>query len=169
MEVKDWESQARDITADVTSSDKYKSIALHAEVKLAEALERCTRVCPTAYTPEGDEKPNKLKTAVCCQLLGEFADLCGPFAGVLRSIKTELIRAIYSPLYVSERGLLVFDQLPWFSVAERLERDKEVMAEERRRFEELLQEQQVGVPAHAGRQGKCLAQAKPDTGIWAVM
>lgn len=68
VEVKDWESQAKDITADVTSSDKYKSIALHAEVKLAEALERCTRVLPTAYTDDGEEKPNKLKTAVCCQV-----------------------------------------------------------------------------------------------------
>lgn len=77
--------------ADVTSSDKYKSLALHAEVKLAEALERCTRVCPTAYTSEGEEKPNKLKTAVCCQLLGEFAELCGPFSAVLRSIKDELV------------------------------------------------------------------------------
>ncbi len=68
MEIKGWESQARDIVFDITQSDKYKSVALHAEVKLAEALERCTRVCPTAYAPGGEEKPNKLKTAVCCQV-----------------------------------------------------------------------------------------------------
>lgn len=69
-EVKDWEAQGRDITAEVTCSDKYKSLALHAEVKLAEALERCTRLCPDTYSSEGDEKPNKLKTAVCSQVRG---------------------------------------------------------------------------------------------------
>lgn len=47
-------------------------------------------------------------------------------------------------MYVSEKGLLVFDQLPWFTVAERLEREKEVMAEERAKFEAMLEEQQVG-------------------------
>jgi hypothetical protein len=35
------ELQARDITSDVTSSDKYKSIALHAEVKLAGVCSAC--------------------------------------------------------------------------------------------------------------------------------
>lgn len=33
--------------------------------------------------------------------------------------------------YVSDRGQLAFDQLPWFSVAERLEREKEALAAER--------------------------------------
>eukprot|EP00983_Pelagomonas_calceolata_P133339 1161956-Pelagomonas_calceolata.AAC.16 len=67
-EVKDWEAQGRDITSEVTCSEKYKSLALHAEVKLAEALERCTRLCPDAYNSEGEGKPNKLKTAVCSQV-----------------------------------------------------------------------------------------------------
>lgn len=67
-EIKGWETQGRDITADVTGSDKYKSMALHAEVKLAEALERCARLCPTSYNSDGEAKPNKLKTAVCCQV-----------------------------------------------------------------------------------------------------
>ena len=71
--MKDWLSQAKDITSDVSSSDKYQSIALRAEVKLAEAFERCTRVCPTSWTPAGEEKPNKLKTAVCCQVGGSSA------------------------------------------------------------------------------------------------
>lgn len=67
-EVKDWEAQGRDITAEVTCSEKYKSLALHAEVKLAEALERCTRLCPSTYSSDGEEMPNKLKTAVCSQV-----------------------------------------------------------------------------------------------------
>ena len=53
------------------------------------------------------------------------------------------VHSIYSPLYVSDRGLLVFDQIPWFKVAERLEAEKEMMLEERRRFQEMLDQQQV--------------------------
>ncbi|KAG2431074.1 hypothetical protein HXX76_009607 [Chlamydomonas incerta] len=131
FDVRSWSRQARDITSDLTASDKYKSLALHAEVKLAEALERCERVSPLAHTAAGEERPNKLRTAVACQLLGEFAELCGPFSGVLTQLRDELLKGLYSPQYASERGGLAFDQLPWFSVAERLERDKEAMLEER--------------------------------------
>eukprot|EP00983_Pelagomonas_calceolata_P133340 1161956-Pelagomonas_calceolata.AAC.17 len=53
------------------------------------------------------------------------------------------VQSIYSPLYASDRGLLVFDQIPWFKVAERLESEKEMMLEERRRFQEMLNQQQV--------------------------
>ncbi|GFH10534.1 uncharacterized protein HaLaN_05861 [Haematococcus lacustris] len=120
FEVKDWEAQARDITTDSASSEKFKSLALHAEVKLAEALERCNRVHPTVYSSEGEERPNKLRTAVSCQ-----------------------VKAIYSSVCASERGLLVFDQLPWFNVAERLEKENEVLRAERSRFEAMLQEQQA--------------------------
>ncbi|PNW73319.1 hypothetical protein CHLRE_14g627650v5 [Chlamydomonas reinhardtii] len=131
FDVRSWSRQARDITSDLAASDKYKSLALHAEVKLAEALERCERVSPLAHTPAGEERPNKLRTAVACQLLGEFAELCGPFAGVLTRLRDELLKGLYSTQYASERGGLAFDQLPWFSVAERLERDKQAMVEER--------------------------------------
>jgi len=51
--------------------------------------------------------------------------------------------SIYSPLYASDRGLLVFDQIPWFKVAEKLESEKEMMLEERKRFQEMLDQQQV--------------------------
>lgn len=60
------------------------------------------------------------------------------------SCHTPQVQAIYSPLFVSEKGLLVFDQLPWFSVAERLEAEKAVMVEERAKFEQMMLEQQVG-------------------------
>ena len=66
--MKTWDLQARDITIDISSSERYKSIALHAEVKLAEALEKCLKVSPTAFSQVGEEQPNKLKTAVCCQV-----------------------------------------------------------------------------------------------------
>ncbi|KAG2492242.1 hypothetical protein HYH03_009486 [Edaphochlamys debaryana] len=145
FEVRSWSLQAKEITSDLASSDKYKSLALHAEVKLAEALERCERVSPLATAPTGEERPNKLRTAVACQLLGEFAELCGPFAGVLATLRDELLKAIYSWHYASERGGLAFDQLPWFSVSERLEREKEALVEEREAFKGAMAEQQEAV------------------------
>ncbi|KXZ49013.1 hypothetical protein GPECTOR_23g102 [Gonium pectorale] len=144
-DVRPWSRQAKEITSDLTASDKYKSLALHAEVKLAEALERCERVSPTTQTPTGEERPNKLRTAVACQLLGEFAELCGPFSGVLTTLRDELIKGLYSWHYASERGGLAFDQLPWFSVCERLERERETMLEEREGFKAQMQEQQEAV------------------------
>ncbi|KAG1666393.1 hypothetical protein FOA52_006502 [Chlamydomonas sp. UWO 241] len=142
VEAKDWEAQAKEITSDMITSEKYKSLALHAEVKLAEALERCERVSPASVSTSGNDKPNRLKTAVCCQLLGEFAELCGPFAGALRSLRDELLNSVYSGFYVSSRGTLVFYQLTWFAVCERLEKEKEVMAEERTKFQAALESQQ---------------------------
>ncbi|GFR44384.1 hypothetical protein Agub_g5604, partial [Astrephomene gubernaculifera] len=145
FDVRGWSRQAKEITADLTASDKYKSLALHAEVRLAEALERCERVSPVGHTAAGEERPNKLRTAVACQLLGEFAELCGPFSGVLLRLREELLRGLYSWHYASERGGLGFDQLPWFAVAERLERDKEAMVEEREGFKAQMKEQQEAV------------------------
>ncbi|MEW5314025.1 MAG: hypothetical protein WDW38_005553 [Sanguina aurantia] len=124
LNVKNWQSQGTDITRELTGSERFQSLALHAEVKLTEALERAERVSPATML-NGEERPNKLRTAVCCQLLAEFAELCGPFGSVLRSIREELVKSVFSGYYASERGALVFDQLPWFSVAERLENEKE--------------------------------------------
>ncbi|GLC45208.1 hypothetical protein PLESTB_000724800 [Pleodorina starrii] len=145
FDVRGWSRQAKEITSDLTASDKYKSLALHAEVKLAEALERCERVSPVSHTSSGEERPNKLRTAVACQLLGEFAEFCGPFSGVLTTLRDELLKAVYSWHYSSERGGLSFDQLPWFAVSERLERDKEAMVEEREAFKAQMKEQQEAV------------------------
>lgn len=67
--MRDWRRQGQDAAAlDAKQADRFKSLAVHAEVKLAEALERCTRMCPTTSTSDGQPKPNTLKTAVCCQV-----------------------------------------------------------------------------------------------------
>ena len=77
------------------------------------------------------------------QLLGEFAELCGPFSTVLTTLRDEMVRSIYSEFYESERGNLQFDQLTWFSVSERLEREKDVMMQERVLFKKQISEQDV--------------------------
>jgi hypothetical protein len=51
------------------------------------------------------------------------------------------LKSVYSGYYVSERGLLSFDQLTWFAVAERLEKEKEVMLGERELFKKQIAEQ----------------------------
>lgn len=72
FDVRGWSRQAKDVTFELAGSEKYKSLALHAEVKLAEALERCERVCATTRTAAGEERPNKLRTAVACQVCVSF-------------------------------------------------------------------------------------------------
>lgn len=54
---------------DISDIPKYKSASIHAEVKLAEALNRCTQLCVDANVDTKGQKPNKLKTAVCCECL----------------------------------------------------------------------------------------------------
>ena len=54
------------------------------------------------------------------------------------------VKCVYSWYFVSDKGLLSFDQMPWFSVVERLEKEKEIMMEEREAFKQQLIEQQVG-------------------------
>lgn len=142
-EVRDWRSQAVGVTKDGPSAERFKSLAVHAETKLHEALKRCDELCPPSYTKDGAERPNKLKTAVCCQLLGEFGELCGPFAPVLKQMRDELIKSLYSWYYATDSGSLAFDQQPWFSVATRLQREKTIMIEERDRFKQMLASHQV--------------------------
>jgi hypothetical protein len=133
----------------------------------------------------GSSGPNRLRTAVCCQLLGELADIAGPLGPVLATLRGELVAACYSGLYAPEpslvggcpsfggigsrggaaaesrgggssgggggggargevpgalnglrpacggtAGTLVFEQLPWHSVAARLRRENAALGEE---------------------------------------
>lgn len=67
--------QAADITDDLLDASKYKSLAVYAEVKLAEALDKAAQACPNSIAgaaPEdcedGQPLPNPLATAVCCEV-----------------------------------------------------------------------------------------------------
>lgn len=63
-----YASQAAGITRELEDVSKYKSLALFAEVKLSEALEACAKACPDVHEADGALIPNKLRTAVCCQV-----------------------------------------------------------------------------------------------------
>ena len=62
---------------------------------------------------------------------------------MLTTLRDELVKSIYSEYYESERGNLQFDQLTWFSVADRLKREKDVMMQERVLFKKQISEQDV--------------------------
>lgn len=66
---------------------------------MADTLDRCRRLHPLPLTDAGEQRAHPLVTAVSCQLLGEFAELCGPFANVLITIRDQLVTAIYSDYY----------------------------------------------------------------------
>jgi hypothetical protein len=76
-----WAWQADALLAEVSSStsrsassasssgrQQVKSLALLAELRLAEALEKAGRVAPVQLDEDGLPLPHKLRTAVCCQV-----------------------------------------------------------------------------------------------------
>eukprot|EP00878_Enallax_costatus_P041740 GHUV01048613.1.p1 GENE.GHUV01048613.1~~GHUV01048613.1.p1 ORF type:complete len:123 (+),score=34.44 GHUV01048613.1:337-705(+) len=68
LEPRNWSQQAADITDNLLDVSKYKSLAVYAEVKLAEALDRAAKVQPDTVNEDGELLPNSLKTAVCFQV-----------------------------------------------------------------------------------------------------
>lgn len=68
LEPRDWAEQAADVTDNLLDGSKYKSLAVYAEVKLAEALDKASKTQPDAVDDDGEVLPNSLKTAVCFQV-----------------------------------------------------------------------------------------------------
>jgi hypothetical protein len=126
-----WKSQAK-ASVEGTTDARYRSAALQCEVKLAEAL--CKAPERETKPNEDHVRPEQFRTAVCMELMGELCEMAGPFGSVLQSIREELAKAIYSDYYQSGSGTLAFDQLPFFTVAERLEAETAKMMEEQARW-----------------------------------
>ena len=114
--------------------EKYRSAALRIEVKLAEALGRAPP--KEARALERNPRPDKFRTAVCMELMGDLCELAGPFSETLRTIREELAKGIYSDYYLADSDALAFDQLPYFIVVERLAGEKVRLAEELARWKE---------------------------------
>jgi hypothetical protein len=72
-------------------------------------------------------------------MLGEICELSGPFAHVLNKIRDELALGVFSDYHANEDGSLNYEQLPFFTVVGRLEKEKGHMLKEREQFRcELL-------------------------------
>lgn len=89
LETRAWGQQAETLLCGV-SKRQYCSVATHAEAKLREALHRCGELAASHL--DEDPKPDRLRTAVCCQLLRDLSQHAGPFAAVLKTICDELVR-----------------------------------------------------------------------------
>lgn len=77
LEPRSWVQQAAEVTEGLLDASKYKSLAVYAEVRLAEALDKAAQACPNSIAgaapedcDEGQPLPNPLGTAVCCQVRG---------------------------------------------------------------------------------------------------
>ena len=103
--------------------DKFRSVALYAEVKLTEALTRVKtmRLKANDGNPVPEDEPDRLRTAVCVQVFSELCKMAGPFSSVLQRLRDEFVLSMYSDYYLSEGGDSVFDQQPYFSAIKRIE------------------------------------------------
>jgi len=77
------------------------------------------------------------------QVLTDLCNVCGPFSKVLRTVRTELVRSVYSDYYAMEQQGLQFSQLPYYKAAERLEADNKHLLQEKEAFKKVLLRRQV--------------------------
>ncbi|KAK3240519.1 hypothetical protein CYMTET_49645 [Cymbomonas tetramitiformis] len=132
-----WTAQGA-VAVEGMASGKYRSAAIHCEVKLAEALAKASK---GKHKDEHNlTKPNGFRTAVCMQMFNELCDLCGPFSTVMARVRDELVKSIYSDYYATGDGSLNLEQTPFFMVVGRLEAEKDEMIAERERFRQELLE-----------------------------
>jgi hypothetical protein len=95
LQLRAWGEQAADVTASL-SDTRYRSVAVQAEIRLREALERCSAATGAHLDAGKVRTPHRLRTAVCSKLLQELSDLAGPFCGVLQTLCHELVRTVAS-------------------------------------------------------------------------
>ena len=77
------------------------------------------------------------------QVLTDLCNVSGPFSKVLRTVRTELVRSVYSDYYAMEQQGLQFSQLPYYKAAERLEADNKHLLQEKEAFKKVLLRRQV--------------------------
>lgn len=94
LNVRNWAEQAQAVT-DVPQQVS-RSAATAAEIRLREALHKCSLAA--GEYPVHTNRPYRLRTAVCCKLLEEFATLAGPFSGILQTLFEELVCTTSSAL-----------------------------------------------------------------------
>ncbi|KAL0056402.1 hypothetical protein WJX82_010947 [Trebouxia sp. C0006] len=146
----DWHAQGQELTG-IHQPKRQLSVCIQLEVKLAEALDKCDSLCPPQADDHGQLLPNKLRTAVCCKVLTDLCNVSGPFSKVLRTVRTELVRSVYSDYYAMEQQGLQFSQLPYYKAAERLEADNKHLLQEKESFKKVLLRRQEEVAVIEGQ------------------
>lgn len=77
------------------------------------------------------------------QVLTDLCNVSGPWSKVLRKLRDELVRSVYSDYYAMEQQGLQFSQLPYYKAAERLEADNKHLLQEKEAFKKVLLRRQV--------------------------
>lgn len=77
------------------------------------------------------------------QVLTDLCNVSGPWSKVLKTLRDELVRSVYSDYYAMEQQGLQFSQLPYYKAAERLEADNKHLLQEKDAFKKVLLRRQV--------------------------
>lgn len=95
------------------------------------------------------------------QVLTDLCNVSGPWSKVLRKLRDELVRSVYSDYYAMEQQGLQFSQLPYYKAAERLEADNKHLLQEKEAFKKVLLRRQV--MHHAPAAIRCSCWTDEDT------
>ena len=140
VQVVNWDQQAIKSAEGLSKNKDFRSAAVYAEVKLAEALNKRTLEKKLNGEDDTEGNPDMYRTAFCIHLLGELVGLSGPFGKVLHTIREEVCKAIYSEYYAAQKEDLIFEQQTFFSALEHVEAEKEELLEEKEQFRQILEE-----------------------------
>ena len=142
VQVVNWDRQALKSAEGLSKNKDFRSAAVYAEVKLAEALNKRTLEKKLNGEDDTEGNPDMYRTAFCIHLLGELIGLSGPFGKVLQTIRDEVCKAIYSEYYAAQKEDLIFEQQTFFSALEHVEAEKDELMEEREQFRQILEERE---------------------------
>ncbi|QDZ24416.1 hypothetical protein HOP50_13g69540 [Chloropicon primus] len=142
VQVVNWNQQAFKSAEGLSKNKDFRSAAVYAEVKLAEALNKRTLEKKLNGEDDTEGNPDMYRTAFCIHLLGELVGLSGPFGKVLSTVRDEVCKAIYSEYYAAQKEDLIFEQQTFFSALEHVEAEKEELLEEKEQFRQMLEERE---------------------------
>ena len=66
IKTRTWENQADDVMSDGATTEKFRSLAVYADIKLQEALEKCNEITPAHVREEN--APDRFRSACCLQV-----------------------------------------------------------------------------------------------------
>ena len=66
IKTRTWENQADEVMSDGATTEKFRSLAVYADIKLQEALEKCNVITPAHVRDENT--PDRFRSACCLQV-----------------------------------------------------------------------------------------------------
>jgi hypothetical protein len=78
VKTRSWDAQATEVMADASSTERFRSLAVYADIKLQEALDKCNGITPAHARDEG--APDRFRAACCLQVLCQIIKIWSPIA-----------------------------------------------------------------------------------------